>query len=88
VLYFTSLLVIVAGFILVATRKKIRQQFGQLVIFGVAWVIAGIIPAAIGIDVPHSNRALLALPGFIVLTIISIRMMCEWLETLSWNKKV
>jgi len=31
------------------------------------WILIGLLPAAVGVDVPHSNRAILALPGFILL---------------------
>jgi len=39
----------------------------KLACFGILWVFIGLVPAAIGLDVPHSNRALLALPGFLIL---------------------
>ncbi len=34
--------------------------------------MAGLIPAALGEEVPHSNRALLALPGFLFLAVYGL----------------
>lgn len=48
----------------VRTRYQLVQR---LWVVAVVWVVAGLLPAAIGIDVPHSNRALLAAPGMLLL---------------------
>ena len=40
--------------------------------FAVGWTISGLAPAIIGMEVPHPNRALLALPGFILLAILGV----------------
>lgn len=49
----------------------------RLFFFGVSWVLIGILPAAIGVDVPHSNRMLLALPGFILLAVLGWQRIAE-----------
>jgi hypothetical protein len=40
--------------------------------FSLGWIVLGLIPAAIGVDVPHANRSLLAIPGFIWLACIGV----------------
>lgn len=49
----------------------------QRVLAGVSvgWIIIGTLPAVLGQDVPHSNRQLLALPGFIILSLVAL----DWL---------
>ncbi|HNQ16594.1 MAG TPA: glycosyltransferase family 39 protein [Candidatus Woesebacteria bacterium] len=36
------------------------------------WIVAGLVPAIIGVEVPHPNRALLALPGFLLLALLGL----------------
>jgi hypothetical protein len=45
--------------------------------------VIGILPAAIGVDVPHSNRMLLALPGFLLLTILGWHAIAKL-----WNNRL
>lgn len=45
--------------------------------FSIAWIAIGVLPAAIGIDVPHSNRMLLALPGFLLLAALGWEWIAE-----------
>lgn len=48
--------------------KKLKPLVSsQLALFALGWIVIGILPAALGTEIPHSNRALLALPGFILL---------------------
>ncbi len=44
-----------------------KQKNCKFVWFCLAWIFAALIPAALSQPVPHANRALLALPGFIFL---------------------
>jgi hypothetical protein len=88
VLYLPSILIITGGVVLLALRKLIDSELRQLWLFALGWVVIGILPAAIGAEVPHANRALLALPGFILLTVFGLRMITSWLDTLKLNKKV
>ncbi|HEX7017959.1 MAG TPA: hypothetical protein VF209_03575 [Patescibacteria group bacterium] len=52
------------------------------------WLVIGIIPAAIGRDVPHSNRALLALPGFILLALEGAEWCLQWIKNTAINLRV
>lgn len=45
----------------------------SLLVVGWLWGVVGFVPAILGVDVPHSNRALLALPGAILVIIIAAR---------------
>jgi 4-amino-4-deoxy-L-arabinose transferase-like glycosyltransferase len=58
---------IIFGFKLFKTKKN--QEIFYL---GLIIVVAGLIPAALGEEVPHSNRALLALPGFLFLAVYGL----------------
>ncbi len=40
--------------------------------FSLIWIISGLVPAIIGVEVPHPNRALLALPGFLLLAVLGL----------------
>lgn len=53
------------------------------------WIGVGILPAALGSElVPHSNRALLALPGFILLALIGLRTLSNWLIHSQLNQQI
>ncbi len=57
----------------------------RLPLFFWAWILIGVLPAAVGIDVPHSNRALLALPGFLLLAGWGMAWMINELMALPWS---
>ncbi len=44
----------------------------RLSLFFILWIVLGLLPASIATEVPHSNRALLALPGFIGLALMGL----------------
>ena len=49
--------------------KVIEQKFQRkFLIFGLVWIGVGLLPAAIGAEIPHANRAIMALPGFLLLS--------------------
>jgi hypothetical protein len=41
-------------------------------LFGLLWFLIGLLPAAIGDVTPHPNRALLALPGWIIMAVVGL----------------
>ena len=47
---------------------------------GLGWTVFGLLPAMIGVEVPHPNRALLALPGFILLGLVGWETLFNWLK--------
>lgn len=58
-----------------------QQMKYSLLGYGIAFVIFGLIPAALSSEaVPHSNRALFALPGFILLAIYGVDATVTWLS--------
>ena len=73
---------------LVISLLRRQRALRKLSLFAIAWIIIGILPAAIGRDVPHSNRALLALPGFILLTLIGLYESLRWLQRTQLNQRV
>ena len=53
------------------------------------WIVAGLVPAIIGVEVPHPNRALLALPGFLLLALLGLDQLTKIIFTLvKPNRKV
>lgn len=79
---------VVMSFFFIYKRIMTQKKIG-LYLFALCWIFIGIVPAALGLElVPHSNRALLALPGFIILAIFSLNDFSEWVEKTKINKKI
>jgi hypothetical protein len=95
VLFLTTFLLCVCGIILGVRQLILKRRLGQkstismkLFWIAIAWIVTGIIPAAIGRDVPHSNRALLAMPGFFLLAIYGLEQLLQILAASKLNKIV
>lgn len=87
----TTFLLVVAGVLSpIFLRKKISviADEKQLWLIAVGWILIGLLPAAIGRDIPHSNRALLALPGFLLLAVAGADSLWKLLQPLSLNQRV
>lgn len=67
--------------LLVGVWAGIRRSSGASLL-AYWWIFCGILPASIGFEVPHANRALLALPGFLMIIVLG----CEWL--LHWAQSL
>lgn len=67
-----------------ATKRKIDDNFW----FFLIWIVLGILPAAVSYEVPHANRALLALPGFIGLAIIGLKWLTEFILSLGKDYEI
>lgn len=68
----TTFVLVIAGIyfqLRLAKKKKENQMF----FLGLLLVLIGLIPAALGEEIPHSNRSLLALPGFILIAILGLK---------------
>jgi hypothetical protein len=65
-----------------ATLAEVR-----LPLLGVAWLLIGTVPASVGVDSPHSTRALLALPGFVLLAVWGAAWALESIRVSSFNKR-
>lgn len=61
-----------------ATTKKTPTVITQFTVLAVLVILIGTIPAAIGEEVPHANRALLALPGWIWLAVIGLDWIVQY----------
>lgn len=65
-----------------------QKVFASLVT-GWLFVLIGLIPGAIGLDeVPHTIRTLLALPGFILITVVTAKTMLEIVYASKANQKI
>jgi len=65
----TIFLLFSVGVLTVLRALVIGRKVDKIWLLGWLWLGAGLLPAVIGIDVPHSNRALLALPGFLLIAL-------------------
>jgi len=59
------------------SQKKWRWQWWLVISIG--WTVIGLLPAVIGTEVPHPNRALLALPGFLSMAVLGTVIISDWL---------
>lgn len=86
----TTLLLTLIGVTAIAFLRRNREWSSVLKLswLGLAWWLAGIFPAAIGIDSPHSNRALLALPGVLLLATVGFAMVQAGIQQWRWNQKI
>lgn len=87
----TTTLFIVFALIFLARKKlstkHLRNGRRSIAWFGVAMMLIGLLPAAISADTaPHSNRALLALPGFLILAAIGFDEMVRWVKKTKVNE--
>lgn len=67
VLFPSTVFLAIIGFI--SSLRGRRTFIWQL---SLIWIVAGLVPAIIGVEVPHPNRALLALPGFLLLALLGL----------------
>ena len=67
-------LVIGIGFLVGGWQALGRQKLisKKIYFWALFWLAAGLLPAAITNDIPHFNRALLALPGFLILFVLGL----------------
>lgn len=88
----TTLILTLTGIVvaILAWWKKLPLEKVQvkLFAFSLLWIIVGTLPAAIGRDVPHSNRDFLALPGFLLLATFSWSEVKNFLERTKLNQQV
>jgi len=55
--------------------KRKSPKLNSVWVFYLFWIFAGLTPSALGLEVPHSNRALLALPGFLLLAVFGLKQL-------------
>ncbi len=93
VLLITSLVLTLMGLaalgnqILMWLSHKAKLTEIKVPLLGAAWLLIGTVPASVGVDSPHSTRALLALPGFILLAVWGAAWTLESIRVSSFNKK-
>jgi 4-amino-4-deoxy-L-arabinose transferase-like glycosyltransferase len=73
VLFPTTLVLVVIGLGFGLNYLKNKKGANELFYLGFFILVLGLMPAALGEEVPHSNRALLALPGFILLAVYGLK---------------
>lgn len=89
VLFLTTWLLSVAGvvgWLYLLYSKKFSTSY-KLGLYGILLTISGLLPAILTLDVPHPNRALLALPGFLLLACLGFYFITQYLSKHSLNSK-
>lgn len=87
VLFLTTFLLITPALISILRRQKKALQSQYQLLF-LALLFCGLLPASVAMEVPHSNRALLALPGFIFLATFGLEYCISVLEKSELNIRV
>lgn len=83
-----TLLLVVSGLIFGINLYKTTQEKSELFWLGSLITIVGLLPAALGEEVPHSNRALLALPGFVMLAVFGLKQLISFLKKTKLNQEI
>lgn len=65
-----------------------KSPFTTWLRFAVLWIAIGILPASIGFEVPHPNRALLSFPGFLIFTLLISYLLLEFIKKTSLNSTI
>src|SRR5690606_2593263 len=85
VFFISEWLLIVLGVLGVIVWLKKRTHSTELreviriFLFSIGIIISGIFPAAIGVEIPHANRVLLAYPGFLLLACLGVYFLLQFL---------
>ena len=65
----------------IAKKDDKQLEFLRFVLTALAWIAVGLLPAAMGILTPQANRSLLALPGFIWLSLLGLDFLLSQLKS-------
>lgn len=82
VLFVTTLFLVLAG--VIALFKNKNNQINNFVF--VVMIFVGLLPACISMEIPHANRSLLALPGFIFTAVFGLDLLIKKLNSIKLNK--
>ena len=88
VLLGTTFLLVILGVIWGVVTLMKQKKVNKIFTIGVMVIIYGLLPAALGEEVPHSNRALLALPGFLMLAVWGAKKTLSWVQNSQLNKTI
>ncbi|MBU2543815.1 glycosyltransferase family 39 protein [Patescibacteria group bacterium] len=84
----TTLVLVILGVIYGLRFIKTTNEDQEIFYLGLVLVVVGLIPAALGEEIPHSNRALLALPGFIFLAVFGLKTLLGKIVNTTIKKSV
>lgn len=87
ILYPTTFLLLICSLVMFV-KANLTSEKRKTILFYIGWVVIGFVPAAIGAEVPHSNRALLAMPAVFILAAYGLEYLIEFLSKLPLNKRV
>lgn len=83
----TTLILVILGLYFGLKNFKSKRK-DEALYLGLALVLVGLVPAALGEEIPHSNRALLALPGLILLAVFGLKTLVNQIKKIRVKKSI
>jgi 4-amino-4-deoxy-L-arabinose transferase-like glycosyltransferase len=83
----TTLILVILGMYFGLKNFKSKRK-DEVFYLGLALVLVGLVPAALGEEIPHSNRALLSLPGFILLAVFGLKTLVNQIKKIKVKKSI
>lgn len=83
----TTFILIIIGFYYGLKKMKSKQK-DEVFYLGLALILVGLIPASLGEEVPHSNRSLLALPGFILMAVFGLKSLLKQIKKIEIKRSL
>ena len=82
VMYVSTFILGLYGILQTVWRRltKVEDSYASILWFSLFLFSIGILPAAVALEVPHSNRALTAVIGVILLAVFGVFKLLEWCE--------
>ncbi len=77
VLYPTTYLLVIIGFLRTIFLVLTKNPHKKIGLYACLFILIGLLPATLSTEVPHPNRALFALPGFILLALYGFHYLIE-----------
>lgn len=72
-----GVLLLTTGLVCLLALFNWLKQRTTLTTTALTLILVGLLPAILGTEVPHSNRAILALPGFMLLAVLGLKNLLE-----------
>ena len=88
VLLSTTYILVILGIIYGVRFLKNKKINKEILYLGLILVIVGLIPAALGEEIPHSNRSFLTLPGFIFIAVFGLENLIKTIQKKEVKKSV
>jgi GT2 family glycosyltransferase/4-amino-4-deoxy-L-arabinose transferase-like glycosyltransferase len=79
--------IVVYALSLFSKKVPFKKASNRILNLALIWIVIGYLPAIIGDQPFHSNRALLALPGWILLEVLAFQRISQFFKKQKWDLK-